>query len=380
MRIGIDCRLAGQAHAGIGRYIQNLIVRLPVQSPATDWVYFFHDQQQADSVLKGVRFSRPPTIVLVPVKHYSVAEQLQLPSIFGRQGLDLLHVPHFNIPLFYRGQLMVTIHDLLWHEHRGSQVTTLSWWQYWLKYWAYRWVARQAIAKARTVLVPTHTIQKTLAKYYPGSSAKTVVTKEGIDLAFLIPRSEAVLPPVQLKTLLYVGSLYPHKNLKLVIDSLPQLPSYQLVVVGARTVFLEEMRRYVHQTQAENRVEFKVNVSDQELIQLLGTAEALVQPSLSEGFGLTGLEAMAQGVPVLASQIPVFQEIYQDAAIFFDPHSVSSFVAATHKLASSQRPALIKRGSEVAAGFSWDKMVAQTLEQYQLAAHRSAASKIVSHV
>ena len=82
LRIGIDCRLSGKQHAGIGRYIENLVQRLPVDQHI-EWILFFHDQKQADEVLQSFSHSTiRPLVKLIPVKHYSLAEQLKLPQVF----------------------------------------------------------------------------------------------------------------------------------------------------------------------------------------------------------------------------------------------------------------------------------------------------------
>jgi glycosyltransferase involved in cell wall biosynthesis len=365
MRIGIDCRLAGAQHAGIGRYIQKLVEQLVTRKykPEVVWVLFFHDQAQAQEVLgkKFDRMSKAEQLVYIPIRHYSVAEQSQLPQVFHRAKLDLLHVPHFNVPVLYRGKLVVTIHDLLWHEYRGAQVTTLKPWQYWFKYLGYKWVAAQAVKKANLILVPAKTIQKTLERYYHKSASKIVVTKEGVDPIAVAP----AVPKSQARQLLYVGSLYPHKNVRLVIDSLKQLPGYTLLIVGARNVFQDQVKAYVKQHNLEKRVVFLGYVSDQELAKVYHQVEALVQPSLSEGFGLTGVEAMAHKVPVLASNIPIFQEIYGDAATFFNPKSSESFVKAVQKLATINKQTVIKRGLKQVEQYSWQRMADETFTAYQ---------------
>src|SRR5258708_33114315 len=177
--IGIDCRLAGNQHAGIGRYIENLVVRLPNLAPEIYWVYFFHNQAQANEVLPSV--PKNVKVVLTPFRHYSLSEQLKLPSVFAQEKLNLLHVPHFNAPLFYKGKLLITIHDLLWHEQQGLDVTTLPKWQYYAKYAAYRYVTTQAVKKAAAIFVPAETIKQVVATYYPAAQNKIIVTKEGID-------------------------------------------------------------------------------------------------------------------------------------------------------------------------------------------------------
>ncbi len=363
MRIGVDCRLAGLRHAGIGRYIENLVQRLPQVGQDVTWVYFFHDAKQLQQVMGGVDLPANVEVKFAPIRHYSFAEQWQWPRVLNQAHLNLLHVPHFNVPLLYRGKLVVTIHDLLWHEYRGQRVTTLSPLWYWIKYWAYRLVATAAIQRATAVLVPAETIKHTLSRHYPSAEAKVVVTKEGIAEAFKTPVSRH--PGKKQPELLYVGSLYPHKNIQVVIQALRLLPDYKLVLVGARNVFQDQTRRLARELHVSDRVEFVGYVTDAELRRRYLTATALVQPSLSEGFGLTGVEALAAGAPVLASNIPIFHEIYADAAVYFDPYSPADFVravaeVATHQPTSTQVARLVKQ-------YSWLAMTKQTLVTYRQA-------------
>ncbi|PIR62307.1 MAG: hypothetical protein COU65_04145, partial [Candidatus Pacebacteria bacterium CG10_big_fil_rev_8_21_14_0_10_42_12] len=133
-RIGIDCRLSGVRNAGIGRYVSNLVHELlPLSKSEVTLVLFFYDEVQQAEVL-GRDVPENCEVVLAPVQHYSFSEQLRLPTIFRKAKIDLLHVPHFNVPLFYQGKYVVTIHDLLWHERKGRAVTTLAPTVYWLKY------------------------------------------------------------------------------------------------------------------------------------------------------------------------------------------------------------------------------------------------------
>lgn len=355
MRIGIDCRLSGLAHAGIGRYIENLIQRLPLLAPDIEWVYFFHQQKQLEP-LTDLDFESH----LVPIQHYSVAEQLKLPRIFKQAKLDLLHVPHFNAPLLYSGPLVITIHDLLWHQQRGRRVTTLKPWQYWPKYLAYRFVSAQNVNRAKKILVPTQTIKQALSRYYPQAKNKTTVTFEGVDQRILQFKDETV--ERKEKTLLYVGSLYPHKNVELILKALQQLPDWQLTIVSARDAFVEQTENLGRKLGVESQLKFTGYLNDQDLAQQLQAATALVQPSLSEGFGLTGLEALALQTPVLASQIEIFKEVYQGAALYFDPYSVESFLDTLRNL--PQDKPNHKKMRAVVGRYSWDKLAKKTLETY----------------
>ena len=354
MKIGVDCRLSGIAHAGIGRYIGNLIKYLPLLAPEIDWVYFYRDKNQIIPDLDVE--SR-----LVSVRHYTFQEQLQLISVFNQAKLDLLHVPHFNVPILYPGKLVVTIHDLLWHQQKGTQVTTLKPWEYWGKYTGYRLVASQAIKKANKIIVPTQAVKKTLSKYYPKSEEKVVVAHEGVDSGLLTFKDRKVKKKIN--SLIYVGSLYPHKNLKLVFQALQKLPTWKLTIVGSRNVFQDQIRKEVKKYQVQKQVKFTGYLPDKDLAQKIKTATALVQPSLSEGFGLTGIEAMALGTPVIASDIPVFKEIYQNAAVYFNPHSIENFIQTVNSL-TSRKPTL-NQMQNVAKQYSWQKMAEKTLQVYK---------------
>jgi len=365
-RIGIDCRLAGKKHAGIGRYIENLLIRLPVlsqkQGHPVDWIFFFFNQEQVDE------FDLPDTVkvVFVPYRHYSISEQLFAHTIFSQQKLDLLHVPHFNIPLLYKGKLIVTIHDLLWHEYKGVGVTTLPAWQYFLKYRAYLYVTTQAIRRANWLLVPAETVRKTVLKYYPYVKSKLEVTTEGIAVPYrdVLQKNSEVSRAKRRKQLIYVGSLYPHKNVMVVIKALIELPDFKVILVGTRNVFQDKIRKQVEKLNFADRVEFKGYVTDADLIQLYQESFALVQPSLSEGFGLSGVEAMASGIPVIASHIPIFQEIYKDAAMYFDPFSSSSFAQAVKNIEFESWSKIIEKGKKIASHYSWDKTANQTFQSY----------------
>lgn len=359
--IGLDCRLAGTRHAGIGRYILNLAQRLPREAPDFSFTYFISEEDQREEI--DLTDSLAVQWLHTPVRHYSVAEQWQFPRFLEQTHLDLLHVPHFNVPLTYQGKLVVTIHDLLWHEYRGTQVTTLPAWQYWIKYGMYRLTVSRTVQKAAEILVPSEAVKKTLIKHYPQVKTKTTVTYEGVSTTFkpVSPRQ------LKLHQLLYIGSLYPHKNLEVVLHSLVKLPAYTLVIVGARDAFAERITKKIKELDLSGRVTLAGYKSDQELNTLIAESVAVVQPSFSEGFGLTGLEAMSGGGVVLASDIPVFKEIYGEAAEYFDPKSPDSFAQALKKITPARRKTLQQLGLSQLKKYSWDIMTSQTVAAYRKA-------------
>ncbi len=365
-RIGIDCRLAGKEHAGIGRYIAEFVPKI-IKHRDVHWVLFFRNRSQFNELFSDQSLPSNVELVLTNVRHYSLAEQLLLPFIFGRHHLDLLHIPHFNLPIFYRGKFVLTIHDLLWHHHRGSRVTTLPAWQYWLKYGFYRLITRHAIKRASQIMVPSRAVAQTIVAIYPTVQHKIQVTYEGVASALTKFGKSRPLRKRDKHQLLYVGSLYPHKNVALILTALKLLPDkYHLKVVSARSVFADQFLKQVQQIRLTKRVEYVGAVDDRQLATIYQSTQALIQPSTSEGFGLTGIEALAFRTPVIASDIPVFREIYKEAALFFKPNQAQSLadqVMALEKrqLFHSQQAKAIS----VSQQYNWHKLVNQTWQTYQ---------------
>jgi glycosyltransferase involved in cell wall biosynthesis len=342
----------------------NLVAELTKQDSQNEYL-FFSSEENPD--FKG-------KTVLVDAPHYSLKEQLWLPFLLCREKLDLMHFPQFNVPVLYFGRYIVTIHDLIKHTSRGAETTTKAPWFYWLKYLGYKIVFWSAVKRAFRILVPSRFVKSELIKKYQLPPEKIVVTFEGATKEIspshsLVSSQSQILGKYAIKKpyLLYVGSVYPHKNIERLIEAVKIL-KINLVIVCARNVFWERLKSKVQKMNAEPLVNLVGFIPDSELGFLYREASAYVFPSLSEGFGLPGLEAMAQKVPVLASDIPVFREIYQNAAVYFDPLDTKD-IADKIKLVLGDKKLqeeLINLGFELSKSYSWTKMAAETLQVYNL--------------
>lgn len=365
MKIGIDCRIWGVRHGGIGRYTQELVQNLQQIDKKNNYILFCR-KKDMEEIGAGVNFQK----VLADIRHYTLAEQLKLPQIFTTQKLDLLHVPHFNVPILYRGRYVTTIHDLIWHDIKGLGVTTLSAPTYFFKYIAYRSVVRSTIARATKIIVPSNTIKGEMVRRFLLQPDKVVTTYEGATVKVLkkYPK-ESILGRYKIKQpyILYVGSLYPHKNVEVVARALKTFDKPPtLVIVSARNIFQKRFGLILKTINAEELVHFVGYVSDNDLAALYNSAEAYVFPSLSEGFGLPGLEAMSYGTPVLASDIPVLKEIYADASLYFDPKNAKDLADRIKQITDdvNLRSEMIKKGYKRINKFSWKKMARETLMTY----------------
>lgn len=364
MKILIDARLYGLENAGLGRYINNLIDNLASIDSKNQYVILLRKKYFEELNLPS-NWKK----VLADFRHYSLKEQLILPFLISSNNPDLVHFPHFNVPLFYSGRYVVTIHDTLMHEQRGLEATTLAAPIYFIKRLGYHLVFKAAVYKSKKIIAPSMAVRTDLIERYKVTPNKILVTYEGVDKRIAQRRSLDMKRPY----FLYVGNAYPHKNLARLIEAIMLLNTKYnqkaiLAIASARNVFTHKLEQLINKFNAKEYVKMLGFVKDEELGGLMKNSSAFIFPSLIEGFGLPGLEAMSVGTLVLASDIPVFHEVYQDNAMFFDPIDLGSMVGTMTKalsMTSSQREKMIKLGQKFVNKYSWEKMAQETLDIYK---------------
>lgn len=175
------------------------------------------------------------------------------------------------------------------------------------------------------------------------------------------------------KYFLYVGNAYPHKNLERLIDATLLLnkdgdEKVLLKIASSKNVFTKRLRNFIKQKNAGAVVKLLGFVSDSELPNLYKNSVAFVFPTLSEGFGLPGIEAMDAGTIVLASNIPVLREVYEDCAYYFDPKDARSITLAMEwalNLSASKKNDMVVKSRKFVKRYSWKKMALQTLKLYE---------------
>lgn len=368
--ICIDARLWGVRHTGIGRYTEELINRLTAE-PKIRIILIVPSELRKEPKLK--RFEK----YYLDDHPYSLLGQFRILKILGKIKPDLLHVPHFTIPIFWRGRMIVTIHDLIKHYSVGPDASTHSPIVYWFKYFGYLLVVWLAVKRANHIIVPANYWKNILIEKYKLNPVKISVTYEGVSKSFSgeqlnsLPAGKAGLTGKQLVSkpyLIYVGNLYPHKNIPVLLRAIKLLDGkVSLIIVCARDVFRQRLEIEIEKEEISKFVEFLGYVSDSELAKLYKNALAFVTPSLIEGFGLPGLEAMAAGTPVIAARASCLPEIYDESALFFNPFDPKDLKDKIESVIYSEkkREKYIKKGLEQVKKYSWPQMATQTFEIYK---------------
>jgi len=404
MRIGIDCRLWNES--GVGRYIRNLVNNLQILDQKSEYILFVGSKTFANGKWK-MENGKWKT-VNVNIRWHTLEEQLKFPSIINKENLDLMHFPYFSVPIFYNKPYLITIHDLILNHFSTGLASTLPSFLYNLKLFGYKFVIKRAAQNAKKIITVSNATKNEIIDHLKVEPSKVVVTYEGVgdeirNSKFEI-RNKSKIINTKTRTdkyFLYVGNAYPHKNLDRLIHAFDLLchpeasaegsheilrsaqNDIRLVLVGKEDYFYKKLKENVRKMHLEKSVLFYGEANDEELGSLYKNAKALVMPSFMEGFGLPGLEAMANKCLVLASDIPSLREVYGNAALYFNPYDTKDLVrkmvvilvSGAHPeslramgdagQASMTKRNIIEKGLERVKLFSWEKMAKETLDVYE---------------
>jgi len=359
MRIGIDARLYSQT--GVGRYIRNLVAFLGILDKENEYVVFLIKEDFDGFKVPNERWSK----VLADYRWHGIIEQVMMVVKLTGYDLNLVHFPYFNVPLFYFGKYIITVHDLIHLHVDTGRASTLPRFLYRFKKMAMRIVLKNGLRKAEKVICVSEATKEDVLRNFDISGDKIKVIYEGVDEKIVKGGGENKVKKFG-RYILYVGNAYPHKNLKRLVKVFFKVrkedKDVKLLLVGPDDFFYRRLKEEVK----DEGVVFYGPAKDGELSELYGGAEFLVLPSLMEGFGLVGLEAMSLGCLVLASDISVLREVYGDGAVYFNPKETDDIYRKMNEALKRKNEMIIKKGGEVAGKYSWEKMARETFEVYRL--------------
>lgn len=315
-------------------------------------------------------------IVELDIPHYSMSEQTKLIKYLDTEQFDLVHFTQFNHPVAYRGKFVTTIHDLtlVGHLHYFNL----------LKQLAYNTVMKDAAKRSAKVIAISQYTKDDIIEFFHIKDDQIRVIYHGIDHGRfnnkIENRAERVAKfkkdnQIGGEYILYTGMWKKHKNLKRLFEAYEQYlikssSALQLVMVGAIDEKEPEILAEIDRINAKFDKKMILTVGPRygdELVTAYAGALFYVIPSLSEGFGWPPLEAMACGVPVIASKESCIPEILGDAPIYFNPYEVKEIREAIEKVAGDPelRVVLIKKGLEHVKKYDWEETAKQTLEVYE---------------
>jgi glycosyltransferase involved in cell wall biosynthesis len=368
MRIGIDCRIFSSNFTGIGRYTHELVnelIKINNENKRTHELVLFFNQPEYNN------YEPPnPSVkkVLVNAKHYSLREQIAFPKILKKENCDIVHFPHFNVPILYRRPYTVTIHDLTLSLYPGHKMNK------WYHRLAYHLTIKNATKKAKRVIAVSQNTKNDIVEHLSIPEEKIEVIYNGISDKFTLIEDPAIIEKTLKKYkitkqfLLYTGVWRSHKNLPRLIEAFALLRKnidLQLVITGKPDPHYPEVKEAVAKYNLQDHVIFTDLVEEDELIHLYNAAHTYVFPSLYEGFGFPPLESMKCGTPVVASNRSSTPEVCgQENAVYFDPEipqDIANKIESLYKDVDLQAE-LIEKGHRHASKFTWEKMGRQTYD------------------
>lgn len=350
MRIAIDARMIQMS--GIGTYIKTLMGQGIYDIALGNE----NDIHKVDESVDVIDYAD---------KIYGVSEQLHFPSkALKKSGADMLHVPHYNVPVFYRGRLAVTIHDL----------THLVLPEFLPNKFAYiyaKLIIGYAVRKSDIIFTVSENSKRDIMKFFKVREDKIDVVYNAVDAKFTKKERSSVeylvdkySLPHDKKVIMYVGNLKPHKNLLRLLEAYAKMDGRDdtcLVLIG-KAFDSEDLTPKINELGIEKNVIRTGIIVDDELVDFYNLADLFVFPSLYEGFGIPPLEAMACGTPVVCSDNSSLPEVVGDAAYMFDAYDTDMICKAMEKVLSDEAFAasLVKKGYERVKIFTPESVINRT--------------------
>jgi len=372
MRIGYDLRPFLREETGVGMYLKNLLFHLARIDPVSEYFLFSSSWKDRFPAQKIPGFAKMRFRDLrIPVKTLNFLWNSwrwpRLEHFFGR-SLDLTHSA---TPLILptKGKKIVTVHDLFFLDSPALAGVEAG------KVFFSR--VRKAWRQADGIITFSSFTKEELAARFDIKDSKVRVISHGLDQKFLEELPFADLEETRRKYdlpspfLLFVGAQEPRKNLLRLLEALKivhlQGQEISLVLVGPPGQDSTSLLALAEKLGLAAWVRSTGYLPEEDLRCVYRLAKVFIFPSLSEGFGLPLIEAMASGVPVAASCAPAIPEIAKEAALYFRPEDSEGMAEKIILLLESNqaRQELIAKGKKRAQGFSWEKAASETLEFYR---------------
>lgn len=376
MRVAIDARYVREKPSGIGTYVQALVERLPATAPDDRFCFWAHPLaprplSRASNTAEVVVRAGPnsPLPIWWPSRYASF------------DGVDVFHSPHNVLPRGVPCPTVVTVHDVMAIERPGLHLQGL---ERLVKQRYYSAAVWRAIRQASHVIAPSRAVADRITHLERSAARRLSVIYEAADPVFCpapdrshAAQRSATLLGFDHPFLLVVGANSATKrHADAVAAFAATVPEPWRLILVQRQGASRQLVRLARELGVAHRVLWLPRVRRSDIVTLMQSAGALIQPSLYEGFGLPVIEAMACGCPVVASDIAVFREIAGPAAAFVPPQDVPRLGKTLGEVVRSpdRRREMAAAGLDQAQRFSWQRCATDTLDAY-----RSAAAGTTPH-
>ncbi len=378
MKIAIDLRwIRSEQIDGISRYALNLVRHL-LEVDSTHEYLLFGEEAMLSTHINFSPFKNC-SLQPFPLSLLSLQDLLRTPRALDRLGIDIFHVPHYlTSPFHGQYKKILTVFDLIPFLFPAALSKSRLLWRW---FYATLYPARIILKSADTIITTSENTKHDLVWLLRITPDRIQVVRGGVEKRFH-PHYEVTeqfqrayrLPP---RFLLYVGRQDPYKGLTYLVQAYARLPEslrqeYQVVIAGKIDPrYVNEVYSWMTKTGVESAFHFLDYIPDTELPLLYSAATLLVHPSLYEGFGLTPLEAMACGTPVVYADTSSLTEHLDEAALAVAPASVESLADGIQQMLQDRtlREFYSQKGLHHIQHYSWETVALTMLHLYEQFTH-----------
>ena len=371
-RIIVDARALRGAPGGVAAYVKAFVEYLPSFLPDVPIVFLRHPEGQCQLL-------RSPNIT-----EWILGGDPQSPWTYFLMGSwlnarltpdDLFHAPYRILPRGINAKSVISIHDVMQVVCPELVFPNPILRQFVKPFWSS--AIRSTIRRADRILAVSQYSANDALRVDASCALRLRVTLNGKSSSFrpieksAAERATSSIVPIDKRFFLVIGGGYPNKNHVAAVSAFAKgfrdSEDIYLLVIERRRTSPPDIRRLVRRCRLDGRVQIRGPVTTEELIALYNRAEALVFPSLYEGFGIPVLEAMASGCPVLCSNVSSLPEVTGNAALLFNPQDHDEISIAMRRIIEDKnlRIDLSVRGLRRAALFDWRKTVLETIDVYR---------------
>jgi len=367
-KIGIDARMYGKQVSGIGTYTKNITDHIFELDKTNDYYLFLLplDYDRLNFTQANVHK------VKTDAYWYTWAEQTKFLYQLNKYQLDLMHFTNFNAPILYNKPRIHTIHDITPVFFPGHKQKS------WLRRQAYYRTIKSGLKKSAKIITISQNTKQDLIKHFQVPEDKIAVYYLGIEKQFKIIENYAKIKELKDKYgitkpyLFFISAWRSHKNFEGLIKAFKILKKqynldYQLILGGQEDKYYPNIKKTIDKSIFKHDIITPGFIPDNELVLFYNAADLYVNPSFYEGFGFTGLEAMACATPVVSSNLSSLPEAMGEAAIYFDPYNINEMAQTINKVLSNSqlKESLKQKGFNQIKKYSWIDCAQKTHKIYQ---------------
>ena len=361
MNIAIDARMI--LHSGIGTYTRNLVTNILDIDESNIYTLLGKKEELSKYAQKNnvsIKEFHSPI--------YSISEQAIAPLKLW--NTEFLHCPHYNIPVVYEGEMVVTVHDLIhliFPQFLKSRAA----------YFYAKSLFKLVAIRAKKIIAVSENTKADIVNYLGIKKDKVVVIYNGVSEIFKKEVSQEECEKLRDKLnlharyILNVSNMKTHKNIETLIKAYSKLRKQgieqKLLLVGGKKDRIRELQVYAEQFNVAEYVIFLQNIDFEDLPSIYQICDVFVFPSFYEGFGLPLVEAMASRVPVVTSDVSSMPEVVGNAGITIEPKDADSLAEAIEKVISDSnlRNNMVREGTKQVEKFNWQDTARKTLDVYK---------------